>query len=87
MDSVMDKSEDNPNPVKVFPLQHLMEESDNTGKTLKISNTDISSILEWKYGNEKIVPLFTVILKESLGTFDVDHMWPQEKMSSSLQDC
>ena len=82
MDSVMDKSEDNPNPVKVFPLQHLMEESDNTGKTLKISNTDISSILEWKYGNEKIVPLFTVILKESLGTFDVDHMWPQEKMSS-----
>ena len=85
MDDALDASESNPNPSKVFPLPHLIKATEGTEKTLTISANDVDEVLKWKYGNEKIVPLFTVILKESLGIFDVDHMWPQDKMSSDTK--
>ena len=84
MNEAMDESETNPNPTNEFPLQHLIE-SATEKKSLTISTRDIDDILKWEYGNEKIVPLFTVILRESLGSFDVDHIWPQEKMSSDTK--
>ena len=87
INEAMDVSESNPTPSTTFPLSQLIEASGDADKdkSLKITNNDVDEILRWKYGNEKIVPLFTVILKESLGTFDVDHMWPQEKMSSDTK--
>lgn len=87
MNEAMDATDSNPAPSKLFPLPQLIAASGDTDKekSLKISTHDVDDVLRWKYGNEKIVPLFTVLLKESLGTFDVDHMWPQEKMRSDTK--
>lgn len=71
-------------PSKAFPLQALM--AAGAGTSLNVSKANIDDILTWKYGDQKVFPLLTVILEHDCqANYDVDHMWPQAKMASEAK--
>lgn len=64
-----------------FPLGALMTMGE--GHMLEITSDDLKAVAEWKYGDAKILPLMTAVLEgDAQVSYDVDHMWPQSKMST-----
>lgn len=66
---------------KHFPLEDLMQKE--IKKSLKIEETQINEIIEIKYGDSKIVPIFGELLHVLPSRNEhVDHIWPKAILSS-----
>lgn len=76
---LMDKS-----TAKYFPLEELMNAA--IRKPLTVDEEQIKEILEYKYGDARIIPILTEIAKDYDGRkYDVDHIWPQTKLSNKRE--
>lgn len=68
-------------PLKHFPLEYLMERE--IKRSLNIGQDQIEDILDIKYGDGRIKPLFCEMLHRSSSTSDqVDHIWPKATLMS-----
>ncbi len=66
---------------KHFPLEELMEKG--IRRSLNIEGEGIDEILELKYGDTRIVPIFDELTHStSSSTNQVDHIWPQSVLTS-----
>ena len=65
----------------VFPYDALLAIEGK--KSIVLTMDDLEDVLSWKYGDPKVLPLLKVILNmESDCSYQVDHLWPQSKMST-----
>ena len=72
------------NGKRYFPLDDFIKEK--IKKPLSISDDHASEILEWKYGDRRIVPLLMEISPEvSFDKYTLDHIWPQTYMKSNAK--
>lgn len=72
---------DRPSQSKHFPLKDLMLKEIRGG--LSISNDQIDDILDIRYGDTKIIPLFSEMLhRTNCVTDQVDHIWPKSILLS-----
>jgi len=68
-----------------FPLGALVDRLTND-KSIVITMDDVNDIVSWKYGDSRIKPLLKLIQNEStIDNWDVDHLWPQAKMSTEAK--
>ena len=59
-----------------FPLEEILEKE--IKKTLTITEDQIDEIMELKYGDSKIIPLFEELMnRDPEPNTDVDHIWPK----------
>ncbi|MGN0694661.1 MAG: DUF262 domain-containing protein [Lentihominibacter sp.] len=76
MRNLIDKSDK-----KHFPLEELMEAG--IKKPLSISDEQIDAILDLRYGDSKIVPIFNELCHEAHNANQqVDHIWPKALLTS-----
>lgn len=64
------------NVKKYFPLDELIRLK--IKKTLCIGNEQIEDIMEFQYGDVRVLPLLMELAKLSPDTYQVDHIWPKD---------
>lgn len=69
-----------------FPLEEVMAKE--IKKPLTIGDDQIESILELKYGDAKIIPLFDELMKRNPApNTHVDHIWPKAILNNKKKIC
>lgn len=63
-----------------FPLDKLMQRK--IKQPLTINDTQIDEILDYKYGDSRIIPLFMDLSYRSTDTYQLDHIWPKSLIST-----
>lgn len=68
-----------------FPLGALVSYLKGD-KSIVVTKDDVEEIMGWKYGDSRIRPLLKLVQNEtSIDNWDVDHLWPQAKMSTDAK--
>lgn len=66
---------------KYLPLDVLMKE--NIKKSLAVGEEEIASILEYKKGDARVIPLLMELAHDNTQRkYDADHIWPQVSIST-----
>ncbi|MBQ9841995.1 MAG: DUF262 domain-containing protein [Clostridia bacterium] len=66
---------------KYFPLDDLMDEK--IKRSLNVEDEQIENMLNWKYGDVRIIPLLMDLAEDCSGAkYQADHIWPKSVLLS-----